>query len=83
MDDLVKEFKGRPGTRRRWTPPGRLQAEFDHEERSLLSSRGEEADRLQALNPQRDASWGAVLALGAAWKPGLVWVTRALMSTGR
>ena len=46
MDDLVKEFKAGKDKAAMDAFRG-LQAEFDHEERSLLSSRGEEADRLR------------------------------------
>ena len=76
MDDLVKEFKAGKDKAAMDAFRG-LQAEFDHEERSLLSSRGEEADRLRALN-RNVMLVGAVLALGAAVSLGL-WVTRALM----
>ena len=58
-----------------------LQAEFDHEERSLLSSRGEEPTDC-GLN-HNVMLVGAVLALGAAVQPGLVGHAGLDASTGR
>ena len=70
MDDLVKEFKAGKDKAAMDAFRG-LQAEFDHEERSLLSSRGEEADRLRGPEPQRDAR-GRGAGAGRCREPGSV-----------